>query len=48
MNIEDTAEIAEIDAKAGTLVKRFKLTGCTDPSGLAIDLKAEANVLGLR
>lgn len=37
VNIEDTSEVAEIDAAKLTVVKRWKLTGCEDPSGLAID-----------
>jgi len=37
VNIEDTSEVAEIDAAKLTLVKRWKLAGCEEPSGLAID-----------
>lgn len=37
VNIEDTGEVAELDAKALKEVRRWKLTGCTEPSGLAID-----------
>ena len=36
---EDTAEIAELDPKALKLVRRFKVEGCEEPSGLAIDQK---------
>ncbi len=39
VNIEDTSEIVEIDAKAMSVVKRYKLTGCEEPSGLAMDLQ---------
>jgi DNA-binding beta-propeller fold protein YncE len=39
-NIEDTGEIAEIDAAKLTVTKRYPLAPCTDPSGLAIDAKA--------
>jgi DNA-binding beta-propeller fold protein YncE len=39
VNIEDTSELAEIDAAKLTVVKRWKLAGCEDPSGLAIDRK---------
>jgi DNA-binding beta-propeller fold protein YncE len=37
VNIEDTGEIAELDPKALKLVRRFKVQGCEEPSGLAID-----------
>jgi DNA-binding beta-propeller fold protein YncE len=37
VNIEDTSELAVIDAKAMTVVRRWKLAGCEEPSGLAID-----------
>src|SRR5437762_3298552 len=37
VNVEDTGEVAEIDAKELKVVKRWKLAGCDDPSGLAID-----------
>jgi YVTN family beta-propeller protein len=36
-NIEDTSEMVAIDAKAMTVVKRWSLAPCTEPSGLAID-----------
>ncbi|HUK32691.1 MAG TPA: YncE family protein [Vicinamibacterales bacterium] len=39
-NLEDTNEIAEIDVAKGTLVKKYPLTGCEGPSGLAMDQKA--------
>src|SRR5436190_8806584 len=39
-NIEDTAEIVEIDAAKLTVTKRYSLAPCTDPSGLAIDAKS--------
>lgn len=35
--IEDKGEIVEFDPKAGTLLKHWPLTDCTEPSGLAID-----------
>ncbi len=38
-NIEDTSEIVEIDTKAMTVTKRWKLAPCTEPSGLAFDAK---------
>lgn len=37
VNIEDTNELASIDTKRNTIDKRWKLTGCEGPSGLAID-----------
>jgi YVTN family beta-propeller protein len=36
-NIEDTSEIVEIDTKAMTVLKRWPLAPCTEPSGLAYD-----------
>jgi DNA-binding beta-propeller fold protein YncE len=37
VNIEDTSELAEIDTTRNAIAKRWKLTGCEEPSGLAID-----------
>jgi YVTN family beta-propeller protein len=39
VNIEDKAEIAEIDSQKMTVVARWPLVGCEEPSGLAIDRK---------
>jgi len=39
-NIEDTHEIAEIDAGKATVLKKYSLEGCEEPSGLAMDTKA--------
>jgi len=39
VNIEDTSEIAEIDTAKLTVTKRYKLGGCEEPSGLALDAK---------
>jgi YVTN family beta-propeller protein len=36
-NIEDRSEIAVVDVAARKLVTRYKLPGCDEPSGLAID-----------
>jgi len=36
-NIEDTGELVAIDAKAATVVATWKLDGCEEPSGLALD-----------
>jgi DNA-binding beta-propeller fold protein YncE len=40
VNIEDTAEIVEIDAATAKVTKKYALTGCEGPSGLAMDTKA--------
>ena len=40
VNIEDTNEIVEIDAAKAAVTKKYALTGCEGPSGLAIDTKA--------
>ena len=37
VNVEDTSEIASLDSKTWKAVARWKLTGCEEPSGLAID-----------
>ncbi|HEY6970025.1 MAG TPA: YncE family protein [Candidatus Angelobacter sp.] len=39
VNIEDKGELQVIDAKQGKVVNTWPLTGCEDPSGLAIDRK---------
>ncbi len=39
VNVEDTAEIADIDSKTWKVAHRWKLNGCEEPSGLAIDPK---------
>src|SRR5215831_7169037 len=39
-NIEDTNEIVEIDAAKAVVAKKYALTGCEGPSGMAMDLKA--------
>ena len=36
-NVEDTGEIVAFDARARTVIGRYKLTGCEEPSGLAYD-----------
>jgi YVTN family beta-propeller protein len=38
VNIEDTHEIAMIDAAKAAVTKRYTLEGCEDPTGLAIDV----------
>ncbi|MDP9268902.1 MAG: YncE family protein [Acidobacteriota bacterium] len=37
VNVEDTAEIADIDARTWKLAQRWKLADCEEPSGLALD-----------
>ena len=39
VNIEDTHEMAEIDARNNTVTKRYNLAGCEEPSGLAFDVR---------
>ena len=39
VNIEDTSEIVEIDAAKATVLKKYSLQPCEEPSGLAIDAK---------
>ncbi|HEY6895552.1 MAG TPA: YncE family protein [Rhodanobacteraceae bacterium] len=39
VNVEDTGEIAEIDAAKATMTKKYSLSPCEEPSGLAIDAK---------
>jgi YVTN family beta-propeller protein len=38
-NIADKSEIIELDAKTGTVTKRYSIAPCDDPSGLAISPK---------
>lgn len=39
VNIQDTSEIVEIDARALKVTKRYSLKPCEEPSGLAMDMK---------
>jgi YVTN family beta-propeller protein len=39
VNVEDTGEIASVDSNTWKEVHRWKLNGCEEPSGLAIDEK---------
>jgi|SRR5579872_936543 len=41
VNVEDTGEVVSIDTKTWKVDQRWKLEGCEEPSGLAIDEKAE-------
>jgi len=40
VNIEDTAEIQAIDAKKATVTNSSPITGCEEPSGMAMDIKS--------
>jgi YVTN family beta-propeller protein len=39
VNIEDTSEIASIDARKGVVANRWKLAPCEEPSGLSMDAR---------
>ncbi len=39
VNIEDKRELTQIDSKNAKVVKSWPLTGCEEPSGLAMDKK---------
>src|SRR5260221_3537314 len=39
VNIEDKSELVHLDAKKLTILHRWPLAPCQEPSGLAIDLK---------
>jgi len=39
VNIEDTNELVELDAAKAVVVKKYSLSPCSGPSGLAIDVK---------
>lgn len=41
VNVEDLGEIASVDSKTWKLAQRWKLEGCEEPSGLAIDEKLD-------
>ncbi|MBI2683143.1 MAG: YncE family protein [Acidobacteriales bacterium] len=41
VNIEDTAEIADLDSATWKVAHRWKLAGCEEPTGLALDSKAK-------
>jgi DNA-binding beta-propeller fold protein YncE len=40
VNIEDKSEVMDIDAKALTVVHKWPLAPCTEPSGMAMDTKS--------
>ncbi len=39
VNIEDKSEVVEIDSRKLTVLRRFPLEGCEEPSGLALDIE---------
>ena len=39
VNIEDKAQVADIDASSGQVVHLWALDGCEEPSGLALDIE---------
>jgi YVTN family beta-propeller protein len=39
VNIEDTAEIAVVDVKARKVARRYQLSGCEEPTGIAYDAR---------
>lgn len=39
VNIEDTSELVQFDPEKLKVINRWKLAGCDEPSGLAVDLK---------
>lgn len=41
VNVEDTAEIADIDSKTWKVAHQWKINGCEEPTGLAIDAKKD-------
>jgi hypothetical protein len=46
VNIEDKSELTSIDAKKAAVVSTWPLTGCEEPSGLAIDAKNRVTFSG--
>jgi DNA-binding beta-propeller fold protein YncE len=38
VNIEDTNEVVELDSRKLTIAKRYSLTPCIEPTGMAIDI----------
>jgi hypothetical protein len=46
VNIEDQAELVQFDPQKLVVVNRWKLPGCEEPSGLAIDLKSRRLFVG--
>ena len=39
VNIEDTSEVVELDSKKLSVVKRYSLSPCEEPTGIAIDIE---------
>jgi DNA-binding beta-propeller fold protein YncE len=39
VNIEDTSEVVELDSRKLTIAKRYSLSPCNEPTGMAIDIE---------
>jgi YVTN family beta-propeller protein len=46
VNVEDKNEVVAIDAAKATVARRWPLTGCEEPSGMAIDAAHQRLVVG--
>ncbi|MEQ1472364.1 MAG: YncE family protein [Candidatus Acidiferrum sp.] len=46
VNVEDTSELVQFDAQKLTVINRWKLAPCEEPSGMAADLKTRRLFLG--
>ena len=46
VNVEDRSELVEVDAKKLTLLHRWPLAPCTEPSGLAMDTRTRRLFVG--
>jgi len=46
VNIEDTSELARVDAQSLTVLQRWPLAPCKEPSGLAMDLQSRRLFVG--
>ena len=46
VNVEDKSELAHVDAEKLTVLHRWPLTGCEEPSGLAMDTKTRRLFVG--
>jgi DNA-binding beta-propeller fold protein YncE len=46
VNVEDKSEMAHVDADKLTVLHRWPLTGCEEPSGLAMDTKSRRLFVG--
>jgi YVTN family beta-propeller protein len=48
VNLEDTGEVAAIDSRTLSVVKRYSLAPCEEPTGIALDLKHHRIFSGCR